>query len=160
MGDKLIFLFLLVGTLTLSGCAGCQDCGSIRLNFEVSRFFLDEQIDPDLNYYINGQPTHPWAIIGIHRDYTLEGRNWSPVDMTPEQLANWMNRIRTRGMQAIANYGTFRGFDILSPDGDRVGIWYSVYDWGSIRFPGDNVVRISAPAVRPVPGSFSRNLRI
>lgn len=160
MGDKLICICLLICAATLSGCAGCQDCGSISPNLEVSRFFLDEQIDPDLNYYINGEQIYPRAIIGIRQDYVLEGRNWSPVDLTQEQLSRWMNDIRTRGMQMIANYGTFRGFDILSPDGSRVGIWFSVYDWGSIRFPGDQVIRISAPAVRPVPGSFSRNLRI
>ena len=153
-------LLLLIIASGLAGCAGCQDCGSIRRNLEVTRYFLDERIDPDLNYYINGQETHPWAIIGIDRGYTLEGRFWSPVDLTQEQLSLWMAHIRTRGMQAIANYGTFRGFDILDPDGVRVGVWYSVYDWGSFRFPGDNVIQISAPAVRPVPGSFSRNLRI
>lgn len=160
MSNILNILLLSVFSVVLTGCASCPDCGSLRKSFAVAQFFLDEQIAPDFIYYINGEETHPRAIIGIDGRYTLEGRFWTPVDITQEQLSGWIDYIRTRGMQAVASYGTFAGFEILDPDGARVGIWYSVYDWVSVRFPGDNVIQISAPTLRPAAGTFSRNLRI
>jgi hypothetical protein len=160
MLNVLKLIILCVVLLSLWGCADCPDCGSISRDSTVAQFFLDEQIEPDFRYYFNGERTHPRAIIGIHRRYTLEGRFWTPVDITQEQLSSWMDYVRTRGIPAIANYGVFRGFEILDPDGTRIGIWFSVYDWVSIRFSDDNVIRLSVPALRPGTGTFSRNLRI
>jgi hypothetical protein len=151
----LLSIIGLIGVvMVMSGCTQCLDCGSMKKLHEVSQIFLDEKIVPGYQYYINGEDDHPKAIIGIDETYRLEGKFWTPVDITQEKLSYWMKRYREIPTSTNISDGSYKGIEILDPNGIRVGIWFSLFDWAAIKFPGDNVIQISTPSRLPGTGKF------
>ena len=151
--------FLLVIMLLLGGCATCTDCGVLRPSSDVTQLFESNQIVPEYNYYYNGPPQVPRAIIGIDQRFQVEGRFWNQVDITQEQLSSWVRMATTRptGGTRGGVGSSFEGFEMLDPQGARVGIWYSFFDWGVFKFPDDQTITIFSPSFRPTTGSFSIN---
>ncbi len=146
---------LLAGFLILlSGCAGCPDCGSIRMEHEVTRIFTSEEIVPGYQYFYYGEILSPKAILGVESDYKVVGEFWTPIDLSQDQLTSWVQEIKRRptGIETLTN--SFNGYGIRDPQGNRVGIWYSRYDWGVFKFPGDKVIQAYPPAFRPGSASF------
>ena len=146
---------LLAGFLfTLAGCAGCPDCGSIRLEHDVTKIFTSEQIVPGYQYFYYGEILSPKAILGIAKSYRVEGKFWTPIELTQDQLTSWIQEIKRRptGIETLSN--SFNGYEIRDPQGNRVGIWYSRYDWGVFKFPADKVIQAYPPAFRTGSGSF------
>jgi hypothetical protein len=113
---------------------------------------MHEEIVPGYRYYIYGEEDHPKAIIGIDETYTVEGKYWDPVDITPEQMSNWMKRYSEIPSATNIQDGAYKGIEILDPNGVRVGIWFSLFDWAVIKFPGNNIIQISTPDRRPGAG--------
>ncbi len=152
-----IYSILLVGFLFLfAGCAGCPDCGSIRLENEITKIFTSETIVPGYQYFYYGEILYPKAILGIDKGYTVEGKFWTPIDLTQEQLNTWVQEISTRPTGIDPLTGGFNGYAIRDPQGNRVGIWYSRFDWGLFKFPGDKVIQAYPPSFSPGAGTFSR----
>jgi len=123
------------------GCAG--NYGRLMRNQEINEVFNTYRVLPDYRYYFSGPVGRPDAVMGIHRDYTLETTQWTEVDLTGEQLKKlieWINfyhRGRTR------NYPD--GFLILDHDGHQMGIWYSIWDWTTVIVKEDKRVEVYAP---------------
>ena len=60
-------------------------------------------------------------------------------------LKNWFNYIRPRVGYSQSPYGAF----ITGPDGERIGLWYSVRDWrltGTASVGENNQVTVTRPA--------------
>ena len=143
----------LLGILVmLNGCVQCTDCGSLRKQHEVYNTFMHEEIVPGYRYYIYGEKDHPKAIIGIDEAYTVDGKYWEPVDITQEMMSYWIKRYSEIPSAANIQDGSYKGIEILDPNGVRVGIWFSLFDWAVIKFPGNNVIQISTPDRRPTAG--------
>lgn len=140
--------------VAMIGCAQCLDCGSMKKLHEITQIFMDEKIVPGYRYYINGEEDHPKAVVGIAETYRLEGKFWAPVDITQDQLSTWMKRYREVPTSTNIGDGAYKGIEILDPEGVRAGIWFSIFDWAVIKFPGDNVIQISDPSMRPGSGRF------
>ena len=96
-------------------------------------------------YYYAGPDTRPFYIIGVDDRYKLISKLWKPVDLTPEMLKDWFNYFRPRvGGYNPLPYGAF----INGPNGERIGLWYSVLDWrltGSAILGENNEVTIFMP---------------
>ena len=124
--------------------------------------FTSFQVVPEYNYFYNGPPIRPKAIIGIDKDLIVEGKFWNPVELTTEQLTRWVKEIETRphGGNSAGVDGRFEGFVILDPEGTRVGIWYSRYDWGVFKFPGDGRIIVYSPSYKPGSGTSSINAQL
>lgn len=149
-------IFPVVVLFLLAGCAGCPDCGSIRLNHEITKIFTSETIVPEYQYLYYGEILYPKAILGIDKRYTVEGKFWTPIDLTQEQLNSWVQEISTRPIGVGTLSDSFNGYGIQDPQGNRVGIWYSRFDWGVFKFPGGNVIQAYPPSFSPGSGSFIR----
>lgn len=144
------------------GCAVCTDCGNLVRKNEVTTIFTSLELVPEYNYFYNGPFQRPKAILGIDKSLSVEGKFWNPVELTQDQLTNWVQEINTRpqaGSAAGVN-GQFEGFEILDPESKRVGIWYSNYDWGVFKFPGENRIIVYSPSYKPGAGSFSINTQM
>jgi len=143
----------------LGGCAACKDCGTIKKRHEVTNVFTSNNVIAEYNYFYNGPFNTPKAIMGIDKRLMLEGTFWTPIDLTKEQLTQWVAEISSRpgSVSGAGASGRFEGFEILDPDGVRVGIWYSNYDWGVFKFPEENKVIAYSPSFRPGSGAFSVN---
>ena len=145
----------------LGGCAACTDCGTIRKRNEVTTIFTSNTVVSGYNYFYNGEILYPKAIMGVDKGLTLEGTFWTPIELTQNQLTSWVREIGTRPNSSIATgvNGRFEGFEILDPQGRRVGIWYSNFDWGVFKFPEANKILAYSPSFSPRAGAFSLNIR-
>jgi hypothetical protein len=131
------FTFLLM----INGCAGSGSRGTIQRNQELNRQFLSYQVLPDYTYYFSGGYDKPNAILGIHKDYQLMPGLWQSVQITPGLMEKW---IRTIAPEDYRKGGYFAAY-ILDTDGKRAGIWYSIQDSTTVKFPGDNKIEVYTP---------------
>ena len=146
--STLLSVFLLVVILSLlSGCAttaGKKSSGVVTSR-EATEIWHSYEILPSYHYYYSGPDSQPNYIIGIDDRYKLMTELWKPVDLTPEMLKNWFNYIRPRVGYSQSPYGAF----ITAPNGERIGLWYSVRDWrltGSASVGENNQVTVTRPA--------------
>jgi hypothetical protein len=129
--------FLLVTAAT--ACSG--NYGHLRRDGEARKIFEGYQVLPDHRYFYSGSSSTPTAILGIHKDFTLQTKLWTSVDLTPEQLKSWMNNISPTLGRSLNNYGSV----IVDPAGKTVGIWYSKYSRTTIEFKENNIIIVYAP---------------
>lgn len=131
---------------TLSGCTGILKSSGVITSREATAIWHSYEILPNYNYYYAGPETLPFYIIGIDNRYKLVSKFWKPVDPTPEMLKDWFNYYRPRvGGYNPLPYGAF----INGPNGERIGLWYSVADWrltGSAILRENNEVTILMPS--------------
>ncbi len=120
-------LLLLIATHTiLAGCATTLTKSSgVITSREATDIWHSYEILPNYRYYYAGPDSQPDYIIGIDDTYQLTSKLWKPVELTPKILKNWLNFTRPRVGYSQSPYGAF----IMSPGGERIGLWYSVRDW-------------------------------
>jgi hypothetical protein len=139
-------LFLAVMLTMQTGCTTTGRKGSgVVTSREATDIWHSYEILPNYHYYYSGPDSQPNYIIGIDDRYKLVTEFWKPVDLTPDMLKNWFNYYRPRVGYSQSPYGAF----ITGPDGERIGLWYSVRDWrltGSVTVGENNQVDITRPA--------------
>ena len=118
--------------LMLSGCLA--NYGSLRGDQAIKKSFESYQVPSDLKYYYFGTSSHPSAFIGINKELTLKSRLWREVDPDTErfrEMVFWVwPEISTERFGA-------RGSNILDPEGNKVGIWYSYKWYAAVKFSED-----------------------
>ena len=138
-------IFLLVVLLsTLAGCAASGRNLPVTNSQEATDIWHSYEILPNYHYYIWGPVSQPFYIIGIDEKYQLTPSHWKPVDLTPAMLKNWFNYLHPRVGFSPFLYGAL----ITGPNGERIGLWYSVVDWrltGSATVGENNEVVILMP---------------
>jgi hypothetical protein len=138
----LMITILLLMVVMLLGCAG--NYGHIQRSREAGRSFENFQVQPDHIYYYSGPDAIPYAIIGIHKDYTLKTRLWKRVDLTSGLLEVWLD-LGMQGTLGFPPYGSY----IFSPDGQKIGIWYSIFRGTVVKMENDNIVIVHPPSSFP-----------
>jgi len=135
------FIFSLVLVMALTGCVQSTPSGKWARSRDGGISFENRTILPDHTYYFRGNEVTPEAIIAIDNKYTLKTRVWSRVDITQKMLDDWMFWIDTRLSPACPHYGGV----ILTPDGDKAGVWYS-RKWKSVvKTPEPGVLQVYVP---------------
>jgi hypothetical protein len=135
-------LVILAFSTTLLGCGGHY--GGLVVSDDVKNQFESYQILPDHRYYYSGSFARPRAVIGVHEAYTLKTKLWVPVDLTPQQLKEWVEFFGPGTKQFKTNNGS----EILADNGEKIGIWYALIDWkdwAMVKMIDDRVVSISTP---------------
>lgn len=114
--------------------------GQWEINLDVTKIFETGKALPDHTYYYYGSSQVPIAIIAIDNRCKLrDGMVWAKVEGPPdEMLKKWLNAYRTEGDMR----GFYSGGVILAPNGQRVGIWYSLAT--------SNLVEMTEPGVLTV----------
>ncbi|MBI5063135.1 MAG: hypothetical protein HZB87_06655 [Desulfatitalea sp.] len=136
---------------TLSGLAlslllwGCASGSYGRLTFdrEVTRMFTDNAVPADYRYYTSGRSGMPYAIIGIAPEYELVTRWWDPVTPNTKEFESKVDFI----WDPYVWYRLYpaQGSWILSPAGEKIGVWYSMYPSTSISVNEQRQVEIYSP---------------
>ena len=137
-------LALVVIQSTLTGCAAIGKSSGVTPSQEATDIWHSYEILPNYRYYYSGPDAQPFYIIGIDDNYHFQSKLWKPVDLSPEMLKNWINYIRPR----VGYKPWLYGADITGPNGERIGLWYSVRDWrftGSATLGGNNQVFVTMP---------------
>jgi hypothetical protein len=138
----LIIIILLLTLSMLLGCSG--NYGHIQKSREAGRSFENLQVRDDHIYYYSGPAAIPYAVIGIHKDYTLKTRLWKRIDLTSDHLRIWLKL----GMQGTFGYPP-SGSYIFGPDKQKIGIWYSIFNHTVVKMENDNVVVVHPPSSYP-----------
>lgn len=133
-------LLVLVASL-LQGCAG--QYGRLQRDTDVTRMFLSSSVPETYRYYADGRSGMPYAIIGIDPNIRFVPYYWASVEPNTEAFARkvqfiWRPNGRTHHPQGQGAY-------IVAPDGDRIGIWYSMYAHTTIVVHGDGRVEVYSP---------------
>jgi hypothetical protein len=135
-------LLLLTLIFVLIGCVA--NYGRLDRNSEVTRMFMSQQILPDYQYYYSGPDNSVRAILGLKTDYELKTSLWKPVDLTPEKLRLWLR---------LMDYGSLgdspHGYYIEDPQGNPIGVWFSIWRSTSVKFVSENQVVVQPPSYYP-----------
>ena len=113
--------------------------GKLKRDKDTTRFFQTHKVVPDHKYYTSGQGNIPYAIIGIHKDYTLRQGLWKQVDITTQLLRGWVDQMHT--IYGFQPYGS----KILDNRGNQVGIWFSSKQWTTVVIEENNVIAVFTP---------------
>jgi hypothetical protein len=138
----ILILVMVMGVAGLAGCSGTY--GRLVVNSDTKALFERNEVLPDYHYFHSGLAPHPRAIIGLHKDYTLQSDYWSPVDMTTEKLDRWLGFQHPNKKYLIGN----NGLDILDSEDRKIGVWFGLKDgrdWSVIKMVDDRTVNISLP---------------
>jgi len=140
IASKLIIFAIAAALLT--GCADRQPAGHWLMDSAGLDLFESGTVLLDHNYYYIGSYAIPDSIIAIDRRITLRTRVWAETDMTEAKLQGWLQMFRTENHPPAC---TYRGGVILTPDGYRVGYWYSRNIFNLIYMPEVGVIEVYQP---------------
>jgi hypothetical protein len=136
---KTIFM-LALGVLTLAGVVGCShNYGRIHWDEKVTQAFDANQVEPDYKFYQYAIGMQVYAIIGLESELELKSRIWRPLEAGTEDFKVALSRIWYNDFQEP---GYPRGADILNPDGEKVGVYFSSLPFVSIDFKPENRVEV------------------
>jgi hypothetical protein len=132
-------LALWVLLLLVPGCMA--NYGSMERSQKINEAFESHQVLPDYNYYYTGGQNNPRVIMGIHKDYTLKTSSWTPMGpLTSDTLKKRVDGMTNEG-QGLKTYG----WVISSPNGEKVGVWYSMLDQTTVKFGENKEIFVSQP---------------
>jgi hypothetical protein len=130
----------MICVITIFACS--QDFGRLRSSPEVTLKFKQYQVDESLNYYFFGWQGDPTAIIGLHKDITLESDQWQPIDFNEISLQTLVDRV---GGRSSTNRS---GAIIVDPQGNQIGVWFAGGGTATIKMAGEKRVAYISPTVR------------
>lgn len=134
--DLLSALGLIAILLIAQGCTGSY--GRIKTNPELTAVFKNRQALPDYNYYYCGREALPYAVVGIDPQYEFKDRVWHRIESKADLYE------RAAGVLAWDDNWS-RGADILDPEGNRIGIWFSYFDTTTVKVGPGNAVAVYNP---------------
>ena len=122
--------------LILPGCMGSY--GRIKSNPALTDAFKNQLALPDYYYYYCGRENLPYAVVGIDPRYELQDRVWLKIETKTD--------VYKKASGVIAwNKHWSRGADILDPEGNRIGIWFSYYSSTPVKVGPGNKVAVYNP---------------
>lgn len=126
--------------LTMTGCVTGRNLGGYQGSNDVRQIFESYQVLPDHTYYITGSNVDPAAILAIDNRYTLTSADlWNKVTADQSQLRFWVDTMSRK----IADMP--RGYYVLAPSGNRMGVFYSSRGRGLVEMEGENKVAVYLP---------------
>lgn len=146
--SRTIYRFLATGVILsaflmiLTACAG--NYGQIQRSREAGKIFESHEVLNDHIYYYSGPDAIPYAVIAIHQDYNLKSKLWKRINLSSDQLRSWLDL----GMQGSLGFPP-NGSYIYGPEGQRIGIWYSIFNGTVVRLENDNSVIVHPPMSAP-----------
>ena len=130
-------LVIVVALTMLVGLSGClQNYGHLRTDAQVGQSFDNYQVPQDYKYYYFGLAKHPQAIIGIDKSITLKSRLWREADPNSERFKLMIFWIWPGEVGYYYSYKPL-GKNILDPEGNKIGVWYSYSLFAAVKFSED-----------------------
>ena len=136
-----LMIFLLVGFAAAGGIYGTVD-----RDRDLDNMFRNYEVLQDYNYFTTGGYDRPNAILLIHKDYELDnpGNLWLPIPYVDyNQMKKWIGVISSEQDFNSSTY--YYASYILDQNGTRVGVWYSVETFATVRFLEGNKILVFTP---------------
>jgi hypothetical protein len=133
--------------LLLAGYAAAGNIyGSLDRDRDLDNMFRNYEVLQDYNYFTSGGYDTPNAILLIHKDYEMDnpGNLWVPIPYVDyEQMRKWVSVISSE--QDFNRSGNYYAAYILDQNGQRIGVWYSVEVFATVKFLEGNKVLVYTP---------------
>ena len=141
--NRLMAFAMAVAVVSLAAGCASKGFGRLYLDAEVTQMFRTNSVPEYYKYYTTGRSNLPYAIIGIDPRYRVEGGLWEPVAPNTDSFAS---KVRFVWRPDIwEKLDPAEGAWIKSPDGDKIGIWYSMYPYTTVKMEDGNRVAILSP---------------
>jgi hypothetical protein len=124
---------------TLWGCATGR-YGDLLYDCKVTNIFHNHSVPTEYNYYIDGSPQRPLAIIGLKSQYRLINHFWRAKTNRGDFVDLYQPLYRPNFRED--RIAPLQGAWILDPQGHKIGIWYSMYPSAVICFSKDMQVEV------------------
>jgi hypothetical protein len=141
---------LLISTLMIflfaSFAAAAGVYGTLDRDRDLDSLFRDYEVLQDYNYYTTGGYDRPTAILLINKDYELDnpGNLWVTIpNVDYNQKKKWISVISSE--QNFNRSGYYYAAYILDQNGTRVGVWYSVETFATVKFLEGNKILVYTP---------------
>lgn len=139
--DRIYMLCAILFLLCLMACGAGG--AHFRRSYDVSTTFENFQLIDRYQYYYNGRPSTPDAVVGIEKGYVLKSPHWHAVDLSGK-------RLRPMVEDMLNNPGSEHntepnGAYINNDNGDVIGVWYSVWRLPVLTFRSESEFSISQP---------------
>ena len=131
--------------LLLAGYAVAGIYGTVDRDRDLDNMFRNYEVLQDYNYYTNGGYDGPNAILLIHKDYKLDnpGNLWKIIPYVDnEQMRKWVSTISS---EQTLRSGKYYAAYILDQNGQRVGVWYSVEVFATVKLLDGNKILVYTP---------------
>lgn len=135
-----------LAAIIVSIAVGCAigRYGRLYRDAEVTQMFRVNSVPDYYNYYINGRSNMPYAIIGIDPRYRIEGAIWEPVAPNTDEFADKVAFVWRPDIWE--QWDPAEGAWIEAPDGEKIGIWFSMYPYTTVKMEDGNRVAIFSPS--------------
>ena len=127
----LILVIMGIG-LFVWGCTG-GSIGRMHHSADLMARYEQQQLPENMTYYYCGRDTIPYAVIGIHPDYSFESRFWFKIESREDLYYKVSNLSNFEPDQ-----NSMVAKDILGPGKIPVGIWFSYYNTTSVKVDMEN----------------------
>jgi hypothetical protein len=117
----------------------------VRQNRGWCKIFKSYRVLPDHNYFYVGPECRPDAIMELENVYTLETTQWTLFDPSDKTLKTGVDSINFHHSTSVRYYPY--GFLILNPEGKKIAIWYSIWDWTTVIMEENHHIKVFPPAV-------------
>jgi hypothetical protein len=134
-----VILFFVI--VFLGGCVQAGPSGKWIRNSGDAQLFESKTLLKDHIYYYRGNETSPDSIIAIDNKYTLKTKVWSRVEITQKILDDWMYWLTIQPSIMCPYYGGA----IITPDGEKAGIWYSKKRITRVKMPEPGILQVYPP---------------
>jgi hypothetical protein len=129
-----IYAAALIIIIGLGGCA--QNYGSFKRDEQVAQAFKNNQLPSQYKYYYNAHHNLTYAILGIDPKYKLPSKFWREIEPNTEEFKEAWSRV-----WEDYNRHTY-GANLIDPDGNTIGVWYSAVNTARLRFHDDDGVEV------------------
>ena len=122
-GTELRTIPVLLGLIGLLYCFGCSSAnyGALRRDREVAQVFETYQIYPEHRYYYLHLENSPFALIALHKSFTVPDKQWTEFDPQTEKLEKLVDLVKLFPVDPYIAYGA----NLMDPLGNQIGYWYS-----------------------------------
>ena len=131
LAKRVWYFVLLVTTVLLLLVACSGNYGKLLYSKEIGQNFRNFEMHSDYKYFFRGRAARPTVIVGINPEYEFSSEFWTAIE--PEQFKTMVGRL------TVNDYGIINGAYIISPDGHKVGVWYSWINLAAIKFEDEQI---------------------
>jgi len=126
MGQWAFILFLLVAFPFFTGCVGTS--GALQPNPGLLGQYQERALPKGYNYYYCGRSTLPYAVVGIDKTHVFNDRVWFEIESGQDVYK------KIDGLSQLhRESSTLHHSDILNTKGEKIGVWFSYYQYTPVR---------------------------
>lgn len=127
--------------LLIASMASAGPAGRLKRNPEMTKAFSEGNPPADLRYYATGRASVPDAVIGLDPQWQQAAKFWREIGPDPQEVRKLVSSLR------LYYDNDPRASDIVTPDGEVIGVWWSAIYSTAVQMGEGNTVRVLKPRV-------------